>query len=183
MKEHEKWIALSQEKYLGQSEKFYNIFLAKDMSKEEMEEDRKNRHRVFDGRKKGKSHDKKRECYHEKKRQTSTLDVENGRAIEKGTQKICHKNEKLREYWHIVPPSKERLQTIKNSFKFYKNNEIKSVNRKNIIEIDMLNVQGLTQPKMIEIEQIIMKNKHKIFCAIQMHQTRDHIHFHEPVCI
>ena len=52
-KEQEKWIALSQGKYLGQSEKFYNIFLAKDMSKEEMEEDRKNRHRVIDGRKKG----------------------------------------------------------------------------------------------------------------------------------
>ena len=43
----------------------------------------------------------------------------------------------------------------------------------------MLNVQGLTQSKMIEIEQIIMKNKHKIFCAIETHQTRDHIHFHE----
>ena len=46
-----------------------------------------------------------------------------------------------------------------------------------IFQVLFLNVQGLTQSKLIEIEKEVINDKTRIICLVEMHQLRDNLYF------
>ena len=85
---------------------------------------------------------------------------------------VIHKENKI-----VNQPSKN----ITNVNKSDKSITKKQIN--NIFDINLLNVQGLSQPKMIEIEQLLCVNDTSIFCLTETHQTRNTIKMNDDIQI